>query len=122
MSSGNGFQDTVASADFKIQSASGPVALGDMDLDGIADLVTVPSGTSPVLMVKFGDGKGGAAETTSLSFSATTTTPMVAWKQIDQIAVSVGGAESPLVRGVAVAGTTDNARTVIGVLTVTHPQ
>jgi hypothetical protein len=122
MSSGNGFQDTVASADLKLQSPIGPVALGDMDLDGIADLVTVPSGTSPVLMVKFGDGKGGVAESTSLSFSATTTTPMVAWKQIDQIAVSVGGAESPLVRGVAVAGTTDNARTVIGVLTVTHPQ
>jgi len=128
MSSGNGFQDTVASADLKLQSPIGPVALGDMDLDGIADLVTVPSGTSPVLMVKFGDGKGGAAETTSLSFSATTTTPMVAWKQIDQIAVSVGGAESPLVRGVAVAGvakTTDGAAktiTVIGVLTVTHPQ
>ncbi len=122
MSSGNGFQDTVASADFKLQSASGPVALGDMDLDGIADLVTVPSGTSPVLMVKFGDGKGGVAESTSLSFSATTTTPMVAWKQIDQIAVSVGGAESPLVRGVAVAGKTDKDITVIGVLSVTHPQ
>jgi hypothetical protein len=122
MSSGNGFQDTVASADFKLQRPIGPVALGDMDLDGIADLVTVPSGTSPVLMVKFGDGKGGVAESTSLSFSATTTTPAVTWKQIDQIAVSVGGAESPLVRGVAVAGKTDKDITVIGVLTVTHPQ
>jgi hypothetical protein len=78
-------------------------------------------------MVKFGDGKGGVAESTSLSFSATTTTPDATWKQIDQIAVSVGGAESPLVRGVAVAGvakTTDASKdiTVIGVLTVTHPQ
>lgn len=122
MSSGTGFQETVASADFKLQSASGPVALGDMDLDGIADLVTVSMDTKEPLEIRFGNGAGGIDETRKYSVPEPTTTPASAWKQIDQIAVSVGGAESPLVRGVAVAGTTDNARTVIGVLTVTHPQ
>lgn len=122
MSSGTGFQETVASADFKLQSASGPVALGDMDLDGIADLVTVSMDTKEPLEIRFGNGAGGIDETRKYSVPEPNTTPASAWKQIDQIAVSVGGAESPLVRGVAVAGTTDNARTVIGVLTVTHPQ
>lgn len=122
MSSGTGFQETVASADFKLQSASGPVALGDMDLDGIADLVTVSMDTKEPLEIRFGNGAGGIDETRKYSVPEPNTTPASAWKQIDQIAVSVGGAESPLVRGVAVAGKTDKDMSVIGVLTATHPQ
>jgi hypothetical protein len=126
--SGSGFQETVASMAFKLQSPLGPVALGDMDLDGIADLVTLSSGTATELEIRFGNGKGGTEGPKKYSLSATNTTPDATWQKIDQIAVSVGGAESPLVRGVAVAGvakTTDGAAktiTVIGVLTVTHPQ
>lgn len=126
--SGSGFQETVASMAFKLQSPLGPVALGDMDLDGIADLVTLSSGTATELEIRFGNGKGGTEGPKKYSLSATSTTPDATWQKIDQIAVSVGGAESPLVRGVAVAGvakTTDGAAktiTVIGVLTVTHPQ